>query len=86
MVGIASEPLNVPTRRARHFGCRRITPNGTSNLRLLLTCHMMKSSICAPVLVMGQAPGSHVPAEAVIAEADSSRGEKTLHIGLTTHG
>ena len=47
---------------------------------------MMKSSICAAVLVMGQAPGSHVPSEAVIAEADSSRGEKTLHIGLTTHG
>lgn len=31
-VGMASEPLNVPTRRVRHFGCRRITPNDPSFL------------------------------------------------------
>lgn len=49
------------------------------------TCHMMLSPIRVPVLVMGQAPGSHVPAEAVIAEADSNRGKKTFHIGLLTH-
>ena len=49
------------------------------------TCHMMLSPNRLPVLAMGQAPYSHVPAEAVIAEADSGRGEKTLHIGLLTH-